>query len=90
MERTSGGGKTKMNNLIFVRATWDSESEVWTAESPDLPGLVTEATSLNDLKEKLPDLIRDLLESDDTAEGFEVPVEVIASFSTRVRIGQAV
>lgn len=89
MKTTSAGGTNKMSHLIVVRATWDSEAKVWTAESPDLPGLVTEASSLDDLDEKLPNLIRDLLDTDDTDEGFDVPVEVIASFSKRVRIGQA-
>jgi predicted RNase H-like HicB family nuclease len=77
-----------MGRLIVVRATWDSEVEVWTAESPDLPGLVTEASSLNELDAKLPDLIRDLLDDcDDNDGGFDVPVEVIASYSRRVRVG---
>jgi len=76
----------KTSNLIVVRATWDPDAQVWTAESPDLPGLVTEADSLNELDAKLPNLIRDLMEDD--ADGvYEVPVEVIASFSRRVRIG---
>lgn len=78
----------KMGRLIVVRATWDAEASVWTAESSDLPGLVTEAASLDELDAKLPDLIRDLLE-DDAAEGYEVPVEVIASFSKRIKIGSA-
>lgn len=77
-----------MGHLIVVRATWDSEVKVWTAESPDLPGLVTEASSLDELDAKLPDLIRDLLDDcDDNDEGFDIPVEVIASYSRRVRVG---
>lgn len=76
-----------MGHLIVVRATWDSVAEVWTAESSDLPGLVTEASSLNELDAKLPDLIRDLLDNGDLEGGFDVPVEVIASFSKTVRIG---
>lgn len=81
------GSVGKMGRLIVVRATWDSEAEVWTAESSDLPGLVTEASSLNELDAKLPDLIRDLLEVGESDGGFDVPVEVIASFSKTVRIG---
>lgn len=77
-----------MGHLIVVRATWDSEASVWTAESSDLPGLVTEAASLDELDAKLPDLIRDLLE-EDAGEGYEIPVEVIASFSKRIKIGSA-
>ena len=59
MKHISAGGTVKMGHLIVVRATWDSETHVWTAESPDLPGLVTEASSLDELDAKLPDLIRD-------------------------------
>ena len=49
--------------LIVVRATWDDAAKVWVAESPDLPGLVTEAENLNALDAKLPGLIRDLIEA---------------------------
>lgn len=87
MAAIPAGGDAKMGRLIVVRATWDDQAEVWTAESSDLPGLVTEASSLNDLDAKLPDLIRDLLEGSDVEGGFDVPVEVIASFSKMVRIG---
>ncbi|WP_051054958.1 DUF1902 domain-containing protein [Afipia broomeae] len=80
-------GATKMGHLIVVRATWDSDAEVWTAESTDLPGLVTEASSLDELDAKLPDLIRDLLDVNEAGDGFDVPVEVIATFSRRVRVG---
>jgi predicted RNase H-like HicB family nuclease len=51
-----------MGQFIVVRAIWDTEASVWTAESCDLPGLVTEAASLDELDAKLPDLVRDLLE----------------------------
>src|SRR6266702_1344048 len=80
METVAKEGVLKMGHLIVVRATWDAEASVWTAESSDLPGLVTEAMSLDELDAKLPGLIRDLLEDQDGGEGYEVPVEVIASF----------
>jgi predicted RNase H-like HicB family nuclease len=89
MTEIAVGGAPKMGHLIVVRATWDTEASVWTAESSDLPGLVTEAATLDELDAKLPNLIRDLLEDDAAAEGYEVPVEVIASFSRRVKIGSA-
>lgn len=72
--------------LIVVRATWDDAAKVWVAESPDLPGLVTEAENLNALDAKLPGLIRDLLEDDGSEGETEVPIEVIASYSSRVRL----
>lgn len=89
MTEVAARGAPKMGHLIVVRATWDSEASVWTAESSDLPGLVTEAASLDELDAKLPGLIRDLLEDEAVAEEYEVPVEVIASFSKRIKIGSA-
>ena len=89
MTEIAAGEAPKMGHLIVVRATWDTEASVWTAESSDLPGLVTEAASLDELDAKLPDLIRDLLEDENATEGYEVPVEVIASFSKRIKIGSA-
>ncbi|MCR6734793.1 MAG: DUF1902 domain-containing protein [Afipia sp.] len=87
MTAIPSGGVAKMGHLIVVRATWDNEADVWTAESTDLPGLVTEASSLDELDAKLPGLIRDLMDVDEADDGFDVPVEVIASFSRRVRVG---
>jgi predicted RNase H-like HicB family nuclease len=87
MTRTPPEGTVKMGHLIVVRATWDNEADVWTAESTDLPGLVTEAASLDELDAKLPGLIRDLLDVNEADDEFDVPVEVIASFSRRIRIG---
>ena len=82
------GGRYKMGHLIVVRATWDYEANVWTAESSDLPGLVTEAASLDELDKKLPGLIQDLMQDyDDDDDGeIDIPVEVVASFSKRVRV----
>ena len=66
--------------VILIRATWDDEAKVWTTESPDLPGLVTEAESLDALDAKLPGLIHDLIDGDES----EGPEYVLASFSKRV------
>jgi Domain of unknown function (DUF1902) len=43
---------TTMSRFI-VHAKWDSEAGVWTAFSDDIPGLVAEAPSWDDLKERL-------------------------------------
>ena len=69
----------------LVRATWDDEADVWVAESPDIPGLVIEAPTLDALVAKLPGLIEDLLEGDDN-DGFEISIEVVASLSQRIKI----
>ncbi len=47
---------------IVVRATWDDEASVWIAESDDVPGLVTEAPTVEDLLAKLEVIIPELFE----------------------------
>lgn len=44
-----------------VKAFWDSEAGVWVAESDDVPGLITEAETMELLIEKLHGLIPELL-----------------------------
>jgi predicted RNase H-like HicB family nuclease len=48
-------------NLYKIEAFWDSETEVWVAESEDVPGLVTEADTLESLTDKLRNMIPELL-----------------------------
>jgi predicted RNase H-like HicB family nuclease len=50
-----------------VHAFWDEEAEVWVAESSDVPGLATEASTLETLREKLRILIPELLSLNETA-----------------------
>jgi hypothetical protein len=72
---------------IVVRANWDREASVWVAESTDLPGLLTEADTLQLLAGKLPDMIRDLVEPDNASGAeIEINVEVIASISTKAKV----
>jgi len=52
-----------------VLAQWDSEAGVWVAESEDVPGLVAEAESPNDLATKLKVLIPELLELNHVPRG---------------------
>lgn len=47
---------------ITVLAFWDDEASVWVAESEQVPGLVTEAKTLELLATKLEHLIPELLE----------------------------
>jgi predicted RNase H-like HicB family nuclease len=49
-------------NTFVIEATWDNDSEVWVAESEDVPGLITEADSRTHLIDKLAVLIPELLE----------------------------
>ena len=48
-------------STITVHAVWDDAAQVWTATSGDLPGLVTEAASLDELAEEVKVLVPQLL-----------------------------
>ena len=70
---------------ILVKATWDDEARVWVAESSDIQGLVTEADTLEALRDKLLVMIPELLEFHDIHSDFpEIPVHIMAEQSTRV------
>lgn len=48
--------------ILRVQAFWDAEAGVWVAESPDVPGLATEAETLEELWAKLAVMVPELLE----------------------------
>ena len=53
---------TMAPKVLHVQADWDSEASVWVATSDDVPGLATEAETIEVLTEKLRTLIPELLE----------------------------
>jgi len=59
---------------LRIQALWDPEAEVWVAESPDIPGLATEAATLEDLVGKLSVMVLELLEENEVA--LEPPIEL--------------
>jgi len=65
---------------IEVKAEWDAEAEVWVATSDDLPGLVTEAETVEALQRKLAIMVPELLDANGTldAEVREIPLNLIA------------
>ncbi|BAY79610.1 hypothetical protein NIES25_60950 (plasmid) [Nostoc linckia NIES-25] len=51
-----------MTQMTFkVEAFWDKDAEVWVAISSDVPGLATEASSIEILTEKLRVMIPELI-----------------------------
>ena len=52
-----------MADKLLVTAQWDDEASVWVATSDDIPGLVTEAATLDDLLKRIiavtPELLAD-------------------------------
>lgn len=62
---------------LFVRAEWDETARVWSATSDDVPGLATEAASLEDLVAKLKIMIPELLEANGCPHAAEIPFELL-------------
>jgi predicted RNase H-like HicB family nuclease len=67
----------KIPDQLEVRAHWDPDARVWWAESEDIPGLVTEARTFDELVSNVCALIPGLLELNGVAN---VPAKVPVSF----------
>jgi predicted RNase H-like HicB family nuclease len=62
----------------IIRAEWDREANVWVATSDDVPGLATEAETLEALSAKLERMVPELLEANGLLPDAEVPFELLA------------
>jgi predicted RNase H-like HicB family nuclease len=51
----------------MVTVGWDSEAQVWIAESDDIPGLILESGSVDALIERIKSAVPELLELSDKA-----------------------
>lgn len=76
-----------MPKVLFIRAEWDDEAAVWVATSDDVPGLATEAETLEALSAKLEIMVPELLDANGCQDGPEVPFELLArKFSVAHRV----
>ncbi|MBF0108285.1 MAG: DUF1902 domain-containing protein [Magnetococcales bacterium] len=57
--------KHRSSGAFKIRAVWDSEANVWYVEDSDIPGLVTEAATMEDLSARIESMIPDLLRMND-------------------------
>jgi predicted RNase H-like HicB family nuclease len=73
-----------MDKPYFIRAEWDAEAQVWVASSDDVPGLATEADTIEALEAKLQSMVPELLEANGCLpSGESIQVELFARrFST--------
>lgn len=55
--------------VLHVDVIWDPEASVWVATSEDVPGLATEAETMEAMTEKLRVLIPELLEANQVLPG---------------------
>lgn len=72
-----------MRRHAFVRAAWDDEASVWYVEESDIPGLVTESDTLDGLRQRIRDILPDLLSGiEDVPE--QIEIDLIAHAHDRV------
>ena len=67
-----------------IRCAWDAEAEVWYVQDTDIPGLLTEAPTLDALRAKLPGMVQDLLD-----DAGDIEIDLIAYAHDRVRVEAA-
>ena len=78
-----------MVTTFRIDAEWDPEADVWVATSDDVPGLATEAASLDELAGKLRVLVPELLELNGVTAGGEtdeIAFELTGHRRERVRL----
>lgn len=67
-----------MKKAFVVRAFWDDEASVWVASSDDVPGLATEAETIEQLVGKLKVMIPELLDANGYPDGDEVSFSLLS------------
>lgn len=72
-------------NSILVKAEWDPEVSVWVATSDDVPGLVAESPSLEQLRPKVLAMIADMIMENGLESTLsEIPVHIVAHSTDRM------
>ena len=66
-----------MDKLAYVHAQWDDEANVWVASSDDVPGLVTEAPTTEELITRLKVMIPELMALNSQSPAGPVPFELL-------------
>lgn len=69
-----------------IRCAWDDDAGVWFVQETDIPGLVTEAPTLDALRLKLPEMMQDLLDLDAPTD---IEIDLIAHAHSRIRVEAA-
>ena len=66
-----------VNKPFFVSAEWDEEARVWVATSDDVPGLVAEDDSFENLILRIKVMIPELLSAKGHLVDNEIPFEIL-------------
>ncbi len=75
--------------LFIVKAALDSEAGVWYVADSDIPGLVTEAPTFDELCKKIPVMAAELLPLNGWTGSTEVPIEIIAHTTSKAKLAAA-
>jgi predicted RNase H-like HicB family nuclease len=70
--------------MVVVRAGYDDDAKVWYVAYSDLSGVHAEGDTLDELRDKLPNVVRDMIEASDGSLTTDVLIEIVAHASTRV------
>ena len=73
---------------INVEAFWDEEAKVWVASSDDVPGLITEAPTMELLMQKIRILIPELFRANKIVTGEEmidIPVYLLGKWQEVIK-----
>lgn len=66
------------DRLIVVRVAYDPEAKVWWTELSTLFGVNAEAETLDEMRAKLPDIVRDMIDANEPdLAGRDVDVEIV-------------
>jgi predicted RNase H-like HicB family nuclease len=65
--------------IYEVRVEWDEEAKVWYVAETNVPGLVTEAETIEAMLAKLNVMVPEMLEENGLTVGADVPFELLAS-----------
>lgn len=78
--------KGSMTRVIVVKAAFNPDVGVGYTESSDMRRLRIEAPTLEALVERVTGAVQDLLEDGGQTADLDIPIEVIAYASTRIRV----
>lgn len=74
---------------VNVEAFWDEEARVWVASSNDVPGLITEADTMEHLMQKLRTLIPELLHANgllnDPGVTIDIPIHLLGKWQEVIK-----
>jgi predicted RNase H-like HicB family nuclease len=68
-----------MVRLVEVRAGYDDDAKVWYVTHSDVPGVHTEGDTLDELRDKLPNVVRDMVEANGDSSTGDILIELTAT-----------